>query len=336
MHKNSRLLEGSHKYKFKEDKVSKISSVIKMAGKRQLPFDLMFVAGLVLLTDIFILVPTLSENFLRTYLGIILVLFLPGYALTGAIFPAKKDLEGIERAVVSLGLSIALVPILGLGLNYTVWGIREIPVLAGLSVFTLLMCVVAYYKRSLVPETEISEISLKASFLNLKTEILGTPQSNVDKVLAFFVVVLILASMGSLAYVIGVPKEREHFTEFYILGANGTAGNYPTEFVKGENGTVIVGIVNHEYGPVDYTMEIKLENKSLPLSKNQRPISLEHNMSWENPVTFTPPFEGNNMKLEFLIFNETEKTVPYRDLHLWINVTSEINVTNESNVTKEA
>jgi uncharacterized membrane protein len=25
--------------------------------------------------------------------------------------------------------------------------------------------------------------------------------------------------------------------------------------------------------------------------------------------------------LDFLLFNETDKTVPYRDLHLWINVT---------------
>lgn len=315
-------MEVSHKYKFKEDRVSKISSVIKMAGKRKFPLDLLLVAGLVLLTDIFVLVPVLSGSFLRTYLGIILVLFLPGYALTGAIFPARKDLEGIERAVVSLGLSIAVVPIMGLGLNYTTWGIREIPILTELSVFTLLMCAIAYYRRSLLPETETFEISFKASFLN-KSEILEKPESKVDRVLAVLLVFLVLASVGGLAYIIGTPKEGEHFTEFYILGLNRTAGDYPTEFIHGENGTVIVGIVNHEYRPVDYTMEIRLENQSLPLPKNQRKISLEHNMSWEEPVTFTPPLEGNNMKLEFLIFNETEKTVPYRDLHLWINVTKE-------------
>ena len=101
------------------------------------------------------------------------------------------------------------------------------------------------------------------------------PESIIDKVLAVFLVLLVLASVGSLAYIIGNPKEGEHFTEFYILGPNKTTGNYPTEFVKGEKGTVFVGIVNHEYRPVDYTMDVKLGNKSLPLPENQKQISLE-------------------------------------------------------------
>ncbi len=292
-----------------------------MVGNRHLPVDLLLVAGFVLITNIFVLMPIFSDSFLRTCLGIFLVLFLPGYALAGALFPAKKDLEGIERATISFGLSIAIVPILGLGLNYSTWGIREIPVLIEFSIFILLMCAVAYYRRSLLPEVEAFEISFKTYYLSTKAGILEKSESKTDKIVAFILVLSILASVGSLAYIIGNPKEGEHFTEFYILGNNKTTGDYPTEFVKGEKGTVIVGIVNHEYMPMNYTMEIRLENKSLPESKKQ--ISLGDNMSWEEPITFTPPLEGKNMKLEFLLFNETEKTVPYRNLHLWINVTEE-------------
>ena len=93
-----------------------------MVGNRHLPVDLLLVAGFVLITNIFVLMPIFSDSFLRTCLGIFLVLFLPGYALAGALFPAKKDLEGIERATISFGLSIAIVPILGLGLNYSSLG----------------------------------------------------------------------------------------------------------------------------------------------------------------------------------------------------------------------
>jgi len=294
-----------------------------MAERRQTSKDLLLVAGLVLFIDILVLVPALNGSFLRTYLGILLVLFLPGYALTGAIFPAKKDIEGIERAVISLGLSIAIVPIMGLVLNYTIWGIQEITLLTSLSIFILLMCAIAYHRRSLLPEEEAFEVPFKAFFLRMKTEIMKKPESKIDRVFAVILVLSTLASVVGLAHIIGNPKEREHFTEFYILGANKTADGYPADLILGKNGMVIVGIVNHEYRPVDYTMELRLENQSLPLPKDQKQISLAHNMSWIEPVTFTPPFKGNNMKLEFLLFNENEKQTPYRNLHIWINVTKE-------------
>lgn len=292
-----------------------------MAGNRQLSMDLLLVAGFVLITNIFILVPVLSDSFLRTCLGNILVLFLPGYAFTGALFPAKKDLEGIERAAISFGLSIAIAPLLGFGLNYSTWGIREIPLLTEFSIFTLLMCAVAYYRRGLLPETEAFGVSFKTCYFSMRAKIFENSKSKTDKVIAFMLILSILASIGSLAYIIGNPKEGEHFTEFYIIGNNSKIGDYPTEFVQGEKGTITVGIINHEYRPVDYTINIRLENRSLP--ESQKKINLGHNMSWEQPVTFTPPLEGKNMKLEFLLFNETEKTIPYRNLHLWINVTEE-------------
>jgi uncharacterized membrane protein len=294
-----------------------------MAKRKQTPMDLLLVAVIVLFIDILVLVPVLNGNFLRTYLGILLVLFLPGYALTAAIFPAKKDLEGIERAVISLGLSIALVPTMGFVLNYTTWGIREITLLTGLSVFILLMCAIAYYRRNLLLEEEAFEVPFKAFFLQMKTELMKKPESKIDKIFAVILVLSTVASVVGLAHIIGNPKEREHFTEFYILGANKTADGYPTNLIFGKNATVIVGIVNHENRPVDYTMEMRLENQSLPLPEDQKQISLAHNMSWIEQVTFTPPFKGKNMKLEFLLFNETEKQTPYRNLHLWINVTKE-------------
>ncbi|KKF99464.1 DUF1616 domain-containing protein [Methanosarcina mazei] len=120
---------------------------------------------------------------------------------------------------------------------------------------------------------------------------------------------------------------QDPFTEFYILGPEGKADNYPTDYVLGENGTVIVGIVNHEQKPVNYTMEVKLENTALPLPPDQQYISLGDNETWEKAVTITPPFEGTNMILAFSLYNEEEKEVleedirlPYRDLNLRINV----------------
>jgi len=294
-----------------------------MAGTRKFPSDLLLVAVLVILTDIFVLVPLLSESFIRIALGLPMVLFLPGYTLIAAHFPAKKNLDGIERTALSFGLSIAIVPLIGLGLNYTPWGIRLVPILMSLSSVTLAMCGVANFRRRQLPEEEAFAVHIKASFLALKTEVIEKPETKIDKILTVILIFSILASVMTLVYVIMTPKEGEHFTEFYILGPEGLADNYPTRYVPGEGGTVIVGIVNHEYRTVNYSMDMQLENTSLDLPENLKYISIDHNATWEEPVKITPPFEGRDMKLEFLLFNETEKSVPYRDLHLWINVTKE-------------
>lgn len=298
-----------------------------MTGKKT-PSDLLIVVGLVLLVDIFVLTPGLNESILRNILGLPLVLFLPGYALIAALFPAKSDLDGIERTALSFGLSIAVVPLIGLGLNYTPWGIRLLPILVSLSIFTFLMCGLAYFRRAQLPKSETFEVPFKETALSIKAEILEKPESKLDRLLTIFLIFSILLSVATLIYVVVTPKEGEHFTEFYILGPEGKADNYPTNYTLGESGTVIVGVVNHEYRPVNYTIALKLENKSIPLSKNQSFVNLAHNETWEQSLTFIPPFEGKNMKLEFLLFNETDKSTPYRDLHLWINV----NTTESSEV----
>ncbi len=301
-----------------------------MTGKK-LPSDLLLVIGLVFLTDILVLIPGLNESILRNIFGLPLVLFLPGYALIAALFPAKSDLDGIERTALSFGLSIAVVPLIGLGLNYTPWGIRIFPILISLSIFTLVMCGLAYFRRIKLPETEAFEVPFKETALSLKAEILERPESNLDKALTVFLVFSILLSVGTLMYVVLTPKEGEHFTEFYILGPQGKADNYPTKYTLGESGTVIMGVVNHEYRPVNYTLEAKLDNKSLSLPENQREITLAHNETWEQPIEVTPSFEGENMKLEFLLFNESDSNVPYRDLHLWVDVNkTDTNKTNYS------
>ena len=290
-----------------------------MTGKK-VPSDLLIVIVLVLLTDIFVLTPELSETVIRNILGVPLVLFLPGYSLIAALFPANCDIDGIERIALSFGLSIAVVPLIGLGLNFTPWGIRLLPILISLSVFTFVMCEIAYLRRAKLSESDAFKVPFRKMILSFRAEILEKPGSRLDKALTVFMIFSILLSVTTLVYIILIPKEGEHFTEFYILGPEGKADNYTTKYVVGEKGTVIVGIINHEYRPMNYTMEIKLKNKSLPLPENQKKISLANNEIWKEPVTFTPSSEGKNMKLEFLLFNETDRILPYRDLHLWIDV----------------
>jgi hypothetical protein len=93
-------------------------------------------------------------SYLRNALGIIFVLWLPGYAFIKALFPVQvpiktstENLDTIERIALSLGMSIALVPIIGLLLNYTPWGIRLTPIVLSLLALTLVFATAAVIRE---------------------------------------------------------------------------------------------------------------------------------------------------------------------------------------------
>src|SRR5438034_9957229 len=85
-------------------------------------------------------------------LAILLVLFVPGYVLTAALFPAsydpaKLDIDWIERIALSFGLSIAIVPLLGLLLNFTPFGILFTTFVATIAIFIAGVVVLVYAHR---------------------------------------------------------------------------------------------------------------------------------------------------------------------------------------------
>lgn len=86
--------------------------------------------------------------YVRYVLGSIFVLYLPGHTLIEALYPKKQDLTGLERLALSIGLSLALVPLIGLVLNYTPWGIRLDPILATLALVAMVLAVAATIRKA--------------------------------------------------------------------------------------------------------------------------------------------------------------------------------------------
>src|SRR5436190_1251561 len=68
---------------------------------------------------------------LRVILGLIYVLYVPGYCLTVMIFSKTDDFTAIERLGLSVGLSVATVPLLAPLLDKLPWGMRLWPILIG-------------------------------------------------------------------------------------------------------------------------------------------------------------------------------------------------------------
>ncbi len=135
-------------------------------------------------------------------------------------------------------------------------------------------------------------------------------------VLSVILVFAILGSLGALCYIIANPGTAERFTEFYILGLDGGAVDYPDGLTVGEEGKVVVGIINREYEPVTYRVEVTIDGVK---NNDVSSVALEHDEKWEGIVGFTPGRIGDEQKVEFLLYKQGQDEV-YRGLHLWVDV----------------
>ncbi len=264
----------------------------------------------ILIILLIIIITFFPSSALRIILGLLLALFFPGYAFIAALFPRRGSLGGIERTALSFGLSIAIVALISLILNYTHWGIKIYPVLISLTVFTIITSLIAWFRRRRLGEAERFAVSCK----------LYLPSWNMpsfaDKVLSIVLVVVILGTIGTLAYIFVVPRTGETFTEFYILGSEGKIGDYPTEVKVEEEARVRVVIVNYENEDVSYLVEVTVNG----IKNNEiGPIALGHGDEWMGETGFTMVTPGENQRVEFALYKNGQSKPYQRPLLLWVD-----------------
>jgi uncharacterized membrane protein len=110
--------------------------------------DLYFIVGVSIVALFVILAPfSFLLIVLRWAFGTVFVLFIPGFALTETLFPKGTEIDMNQRFAISVGLSLALVPLVGLALNYSPWGIRLNPIVASLVTLSIGMSLVCFVRR---------------------------------------------------------------------------------------------------------------------------------------------------------------------------------------------
>jgi hypothetical protein len=101
------------------------------------------------LFSIFVLPQSAPYIYIRYISGSLFVLYLPGYSLIEALYSKADELDQLERLALSIGLSLALVPLVGLLLNYTPWGIRLTPILVSLIILTIALTLISAWRKLL-------------------------------------------------------------------------------------------------------------------------------------------------------------------------------------------
>jgi len=247
---------------------------------------------------------------LRVIFGLPFLLFFPGYTLVAAVFPRVGHINGLERLALSFGLSIALTVFIGLILNYSPWGITLYPILLSLIGFVVIASVVAYLRRRRLRADErfVAAFGMKMpSWAKLSAR---------DRVLSIVLVLSVVVAIGAIGYMFAAPPAGEQFTEFYVLGPGGQAADYPTQLALGDEGEVLVGVVNHEGEETSYSLEVTTDGVR---DGEVRPIVLAHADTWEEEVSFAPQHSGESQKVEFLLYKGGESE-PCQTLHLFVDV----------------
>lgn len=290
-------------------------------------------------------IPGVRETPLRIVLGVPFTLIVPGYAIVATLFPeaggsqsdaGDSGIDGLERVVFSIGMSVVVVPLSGLGLTFTPWGIRLVPVVLVVAAVTVVAAVAAAWRRRALPSNERFRVPIGTWYRTGRDGFLA-PDSRVDVLVNAVLIVSLLVAVASVAYAVAIPPDGEQFTELYLVSeddGNLTASDYPDQFVRGEGQSVVLGIENHERESVEYTVVVQLQRVDVAANDtrvaerrqlDRLNVTLGPGETAHRDHEIAPETTGENLRVQYLLYRGEPPAEPtaenaYRTVHLWIDV----------------
>lgn len=328
------------------------------------PLDLVVVLLLTGISLATVFLPGLRETPFRFVFGLLLVVFLPGYAAVAAVFPerntpdpdrsttppgdastrsprqdqlASRSIDGLERGLLSVGLSCVIVVLAGLVLNYTPWGIGLVPLAVVLTAITGTMTIIAGIRRHRLDHSDRFHLPTGAWVGGAYRE-LANPKSKTDALLNLVIVIAIIVAATSFGYAATVPSNGEQYTELYILTQDDesdlVAAEYPQELESGENYSLIVGITNQERQTREYS--IVVEQQRVETDGNETTVSDRQELSRQRTsvanndtryleIEVQPGMTGENQRVAVMLYIGDPPAEPgldnaYRSVHIWVDV----------------
>lgn len=315
-----------------------------LRSARKLPADLVAVSLVVVLADVVVLVPGIRATPLRPAVGLPVLLLAPGYVLTAVLFPARggrdtggraRGVDWPERLALSLGGSVVLLPLLGVGLVATGLGLGAPAVMAGLDAVVVAGVLLGAVRRWQLPERDRLRVPTGRVAAALHDAFEGR---SVRTALNVVLAASVLVAVGALGFALAVPNPGESYTGFSLLTENESgdlvAEGYPTEFVAGQPQALTVGVTNGERERTRYTVVVevhRVEDVGGSLSvRDQREAArlrttLDPGEQWHRRVAVAPRMVGDDVRLEYFLYRgsapaDADAESADEHLHLWIEV----------------
>jgi len=273
-------------------------------------------------------------------LGLAAVLFAPGYAAVGVLFPAGKEsgdapgsrgVTAPERLVLAVGVSVGLVPLFALVLDFSLWPI-DAPLLVGVTgVATAGLAAAAVVRRARLSPSERFDPSLFGFARSLPVR---AARLRARSPLALVLLVGLCLAAGGIGFAALDAERGERFTAFYLLSedpetGDEVAGGFPDEL--GPEEPVTVGISNEEGERVAYTVVVVLESVDESGDVDERETLdqfvsvLEDGETVHESHTVSPELTGEELRVAYLLYTGPAPETPdtdnaYRYVHVWTDV----------------
>jgi uncharacterized membrane protein len=274
----------------------------------------------------------------RIALGLIFLLFLPGYVTAAAILPDKTSIDIIERIALSIGLSVATVPLIGLFLFKSFGTLEFWTMVTVLTAFVLIVTFIAWMRRINLPPDERFTIDAVIELNPAKLPL-------VDKFLVMGIAVAIAVLLVMLALIASAPVKREGFSILGLIGPEGDIKGYPTYMTTDETGSVNVTVESHELSSTSYSLVVLLQDENhtginITAWRGGNPFSgvqiLDDGLAMAYNFTLQPDRfmnssidfrvgENGTYKLRFMLFYEggDPNGEPSYENYLWLKVRPE-------------
>lgn len=285
-------------------------------------------------------------------IGIGVLLMAPGYALTTALFPERSHTDApsehrdnhagiidtpstFERVLLAVGCSVALIPLVGIVLEFITASVTAGAIVSTLGGATVAFSFVGALRRLLLPKE--NRYSLRTA---RRASVLRDQMMHFRSMAAIDVILVVgfVVAAGGLGAALLTADHGENFTEFELTTVDPDSGDhiadgYPNEIQAGDDDEVWVGISNNEGESMEYTVVIELQAVGSDGEVTEREsldrftVSLEDNETWRDAQTIAPTLTGDDIRIVFLLYKgeppadgNTNMDDAYRHAHFWVTV----------------
>lgn len=220
----------------------------------------------------------------RVLAGVMLVLVLPGYALSAALF--MDQLPRAERWLIVCALSLVISVLGGFLLNETSWGLRDTTWGMYLGAITVVFALVGLVRGT-----------------HGKPDSLPHNPYSIRQISLFVAAVMILTGSFVVAYNGAKNQRYSGFTQLWITPTNK------------ETKTITVGFRNEENTQEIYQLKLFVDGTMMQQWDN---VVLPSGQQWQKDVSLADTSDKHH-NVEVVLFRNNQLDVPYRQVTLGVS-----------------